>query len=94
MPIYDYRCMQCETVFEASHTMSEPAPNCPNCGGQAQKTILAAPAIHGQMAQGRELAMRSLLPPSMEATSNGHGPGCSCCTPRPANKADTQNAPL
>lgn len=51
MPTYDYRCLRCETPFEASHAMSEPAPDCPNCGGRAEKAILTAPAMHGQMAR-------------------------------------------
>lgn len=82
MPTYDYRCLRCETPFEASHAMSEPAPDCPNCGGRAEKTILTAPAMHGQMARGRELAMRSLQTSRTKAGPNGHGPGCSCCAPR------------
>ena len=89
MPTYDYRCLRCETPFEASHAISEPAPDCPNCGGRVEKTILTAPATHGQMARGRELAMRSLLTSRTNAGSNGHGPGCSCCAPRTTSTTKT-----
>jgi len=89
MPTYDYRCLRCETPFEASHAISEPAPDCPNCGGRVEKTILTAPAMHGQMAQGRELAMRSLLTSRTKAGPNGHGPGCSCCAPRTTSTTKT-----
>lgn len=89
MPTYDYRCMHCQTPFEASHAMNEPAPNCPNCGGRPEKTILTAPAMHGQMARGRELAMRSLQPSRMNAGSNGHGPSCSCCAPHTTSTTKT-----
>lgn len=89
MPTYDYRCLRCETPFEASHAMSEPAPDCPNCGGRAEKAILTAPAMHGQMARGRELAMRSLLTSRTKDGPNGHGQGCSCCAPRTTGTVKT-----
>lgn len=89
MPTYDYRCVECKTPFEASHAMSEPAPDCPHCGGRAEKAILTAPAMHGQMARGRELAMRSLLPTRTNAGSNGHGPSCGCCAPRTTSTTKT-----
>ena len=89
MPTYDYRCVHCGIPFEASHAMSEPAPDCPSCGGRAEKTILTAPAMHGQMARGRELAMQSLLTSRTKPSSNGHGPGCSCCAPRTTSTEST-----
>lgn len=86
MPTYDYRCVWCSASFEASHAMDAPAPGCPNCGGRAEKTILTAPAAHGHMAQGRELAMKSLLTSRTQASPKGHGAGCSCCAPRKAGR--------
>jgi len=81
MPIYDYRCVQCSTPCEASHAMNAPAPDCPSCGGRAEKAILTAPAALGRMAQGRERAMQSLQA-SRAQTRPAHGAGCSCCAPR------------
>lgn len=89
MPTYDYRCCECGTPFEASHAMNEHAPDCPSCGGRAEKAILVAPAMHGHMARGRELAMRSLLTSRSKAGPNGHGPGCSCCAPRTTSTVKT-----
>lgn len=45
MPTYDYHCNQCQSDFSAMHKMSEPAPQCPQCGGPVTKK-LSAPAVH------------------------------------------------
>jgi len=76
MPTYDYRCTQCKLQFEARHAINASNPDCPTCGG-ATKKMLSAPAIHGNMAQGRDLAMRSIQPKS-DQIKHAHGPGCGC----------------
>jgi putative FmdB family regulatory protein len=70
MPTYDYRCRECSTHFEAYHAVMAFAPDCPSCGGKAQRVLLSAPAVHGSMVSGRETAMRAL--PQC-------GKGCRCC---------------
>lgn len=70
MPIYDYQCSACLGHFEARRAISADAPHCPHCGGPSMRTILSAPAIHGAMARGRDLAARSV--PEC-------GKGCRCC---------------
>jgi len=70
MPTYDYRCNQCAQQFEIYQRLSAPAPSCPRCGGEARRTFLSAPAVHGAMARGREMAV-SALPQC--------GKGCRCC---------------
>jgi len=76
MPSYDYRCTRCHTQFEARHGIAAARPACPRCGGDAKLAFVSAPAVHGHMARGRELAVRSLEPKRHPA---GHGPGCPCC---------------
>jgi putative FmdB family regulatory protein len=50
MPLYDYRCPECETAFEARHGFTADAPPCPNCGYSAPKRIITtAPAVAGGM---------------------------------------------
>jgi putative FmdB family regulatory protein len=40
MPIYEYRCQQCEKVFEYSHRMSDPSKTtCEECGGALERLI-------------------------------------------------------
>lgn len=70
MPCYDYRCDDCLEVFEVTHRMGDPAPECPVCGGRTAKVMLSAPAVHGIKSQGRDAAVRSL--PEC-------GKGCRCC---------------
>jgi putative FmdB family regulatory protein len=70
MPSYDYRCTNCENLFEAVHAIQAPRPTCPMCGGDTKRLIISTPAMHGFMARGRELAARSL--PEC-------GKGCRCC---------------
>ena len=70
MPIYDYRCQQCDYQRELLQSMSTPPPECPSCSGGMERWISSAPAIHGQAVQGRERAASSL--PQC-------GKGCSCC---------------
>ena len=40
MPLYDYRCEDCNHVFEAMHGIDEPPPTCPNCGSKWVKKII------------------------------------------------------
>lgn len=46
MPLYDYKCPQCENQFEARHGFNDPAPPCPVCGhAEVQRLILTAPRV-------------------------------------------------
>jgi len=45
MPTYDYQCQSCRKDFTVMHKISEAAPPCPECGGEAKKK-LCAPAVH------------------------------------------------
>lgn len=46
MPIYEYRCGECEQVFEALQRVhDEPLDTCRRCGGPAER-IISSPAIH------------------------------------------------
>jgi len=48
MPVYDYKCPNCEHRFEARHGFDEPAPSCPTCGyTEVQRVITSAPTISG-----------------------------------------------
>ncbi|MBS1214784.1 MAG: regulatory protein FmdB family [Proteobacteria bacterium] len=65
MPTYDYQCQSCRNEFTVNHKISDPAPQCPNCGGEARK-MLSAPAVHGG---GRK----------PEPSFQGHGCGAGTC---------------
>lgn len=47
MPIYEYRCPDCQHQFEALQSMSaDPIRECPECGSDKVARVLHAPAIH------------------------------------------------
>ena len=50
MPVYDYKCPECENRFEVKHGFSESAPPCPQCGHvDVQRLITTAPTVAGGM---------------------------------------------
>ena len=45
MPLYEYRCRQCERIFDRLERASEPTDGtCPDCGSAAAR-LLGAPAL-------------------------------------------------
>lgn len=46
MPLYEYRCLNCNETFEVRQKFSdEPVATHPACGGQGQR-LLSAPGLH------------------------------------------------
>lgn len=39
MPTYEYRCTQCEHVFDCPQRVGDPAPACPKCGSPTRKVF-------------------------------------------------------
>jgi putative FmdB family regulatory protein len=50
MPLYDYRCKDCDKTFELLLKISETAV-CPECGGQNMEKQVSKPAAPGQTAE-------------------------------------------
>lgn len=46
MPIYEYQCEACRHVFDSLQKISEaPLTTCPDCGAEALKKLVSAPAF-------------------------------------------------
>jgi putative FmdB family regulatory protein len=46
MPMYDYRCMDCQHQYEKREGFDAPAlQKCPTCGGTARRVIHAPPIV-------------------------------------------------
>jgi putative FmdB family regulatory protein len=45
MPVYEYRCLECEQVFERVEPLAEhgeKAPRCPNCKSKKVQQVLTS----------------------------------------------------
>ncbi|MDL1899951.1 zinc ribbon domain-containing protein [Anaerolineae bacterium CFX9] len=61
MPLYDYRCEGCGSLFEARHGFNDPAPACPACGQtRVQRIITHAPSQMKGMAANTDGSKESL----------------------------------
>ena len=46
MPRYDYRCSNCDLVFEVKQSFSsDPVSTCPDCKSKAQRVIRSVPVV-------------------------------------------------
>jgi len=87
MPVYEYLCDGCGTDFSALRPMAQSSlPHaCPECGSEAQRALLSAPAYAGMPAAQRaahatnERARHE--PKSSSKLGHVHGPGCGCGKP-------------
>lgn len=84
MPVYEYLCDACGGDFTALRPMSHSSlPHaCPDCGGEAQRVLLSAPAFAGMQAADRKAhAINERArhePKSSSQLGHKHGPGCGC----------------
>jgi len=84
MPVYEYLCDGCGIDFSAMRPMAQSsAPHaCPECGSDAPRAMLSAPAYAGMPAAQRtahsvnERAKHE--PKSSSQLGHRHGPGCGC----------------
>jgi putative FmdB family regulatory protein len=70
MPIYDYRCEDCQELYEVYHKVREDSDDvvCPRCASHRHKKLMsvpAAPSVSGGSAE------------SYGACDNAGGCGCS-----------------
>jgi len=48
MPLYDYKCPECDNRFEARHSFSESAPPCPECGREEPQRLITSAPTHAR----------------------------------------------
>jgi len=39
MPIYEFRCLKCERLFEVKQNYEDKYPNCPDCGSKVKRLV-------------------------------------------------------
>jgi putative FmdB family regulatory protein len=59
MPIFDYKCLECDVEFEFLVRPNSPEPSCPECDSRNLNKLIAAPAVSSDAT--RERARRSGL---------------------------------
>lgn len=66
MPLYEYKCLDCETRFDALRAMADAdAPiACPKCGSESPRRMISLFSAVGS-----------------EGVIAGAGPSCGSCTP-------------
>lgn len=74
MPLYEYRCDECYTVFEQRRQMTDAdeVAVCPACSSLLTTRVLGAFAVIGKK--------RSSTPPQ-QTKRRSHRVGCPCCVP-------------
>lgn len=72
MPIYEYRCKQCDRRFETL-IQGKRRPRCPGCGGRKLEKQLSVFAVSAGSGSGS----RSDLPDACRSCGHPDGPG-SC----------------
>ena len=58
MPLFDYRCVECDHISERNCHHSVEAIDCDECGNTATKVLLSAPSI-GMLKMGVDTAFPS-----------------------------------
>ncbi|MDK2957725.1 MAG: hypothetical protein PWQ57_3223 [Desulfovibrionales bacterium] len=74
MPIYEYLCQDCATLYEEIVSESEDIPKCPHCGGTNGRKLLSA----SSSLTGKETPR---TPGAGDTGCCGSSPGASGCIP-------------
>ena len=66
MPLYEYKCLDCETLFDALRGMSEADDpiTCPQCGGEETQRVISLFSAVGD-----------------QGIIAGEGSSCASCSP-------------
>jgi len=74
MPIYEFRCAECERSFEALVRAGDDGVRCPKCNGAKLSRELSTFAARTAASNGAALAAEAI-----EASSRTGGNGGGCC---------------
>jgi putative FmdB family regulatory protein len=55
VPIFEYRCRDCDSRFELLVLSSTPAPACPSCRGHDLEKLMSASSVSSASTQKRSL---------------------------------------
>ena len=77
MPAYDYRCQNCQKVFEKNQRISEPAgATCPDCGSVDCMRLITGGTFHLKGSGWYASDYGGKTSPPVEAAPASEGGGC------------------
>lgn len=81
MPIYEYRCQQCDHQFETLQKMSDPVlTECPACHAQALRKLISAAGFQLKGSGWYASDFKGNKPqPATETAASGHSCGGGAC---------------
>ena len=89
MPIYEYRCDQCDHYMEKLQKISDaPLTLCPECGEDKMRKLVSAAAFQLKGTGWYETDFKDKKPGKDNKSSNGSKPASSSKNGSGANKAD------
>ncbi|MES0488527.1 MAG: FmdB family zinc ribbon protein [Leptospirales bacterium] len=84
MPTYDYKCSECDSVFEKFHGINDsPNVECPECSSSAKKQIGMGAGIHFKGSGFYTTDYKNSSPPKSEAAPKpcqSGGGACGCAS--------------
>lgn len=92
MPTYDYKCLECENIFEVFQKITEdPITNCPKCNGKVKRLIGAGagPIFKGSGFYQTDYKSGSKKPESGSKVSDKHNSETSA-KPNPDKNSNTK----
>jgi putative FmdB family regulatory protein len=80
MPIYEYQCKRCQTVYEAliRNDGDEKKELCPECGCKGKTKMFSVFGMSSGAGNGGEMSSASSGGSSCGGCSKGSCSGCSC----------------
>ncbi|MCI4567757.1 zinc ribbon domain-containing protein [Lysobacter sp. CFH 32150] len=94
MPIYAFECTACGHSFDRLQKLSDPDPSvCPDCGADAVKRQLTAPAFRLSGSGWYETDFKKGGDKQRNLTEKGEGAGGSVAKAETAPKAETKVEP-
>jgi len=96
MPIYEFSCANCETVFSRLGKIQECREDriCPTCGGLAKRAFLTAPRLNTMSASTRKAHQTNEKSAHEPRMRNGHVCGSHCHHNKSESGAQAGNNPL
>lgn len=73
MPLFEFHCLNCDTVFEELVFSQTEIPACPNCKSEKTEKLMSRPCRNRKGGAGADI-------PTMAGQGTSSGGGCAGCS--------------